>query len=211
MAGRSGPGHRCHLRNRARRLIPGGRRRRGRSRRGAAPPAGGAGGVPRLQPGPPGASPPHRPSPVGPGPGAPGAALRARTARAEEAQEPATSTQRLGCARPPPTPAPQPPPGSPRFPGLRRARPPPPIQATPEETEAGQARGTYPRSPCPSDPSRKVSPQELRVTSIRKSHPAGLPPPQVLSSFRSSVRKAAPGELRLGEEGKTRTNGSMEP
>lgn len=50
MAGRSGPGHRCHLRNRARRLIPGGRRRRGRSRRGAAPPAGGAGGVPRLPP-----------------------------------------------------------------------------------------------------------------------------------------------------------------
>lgn len=56
MAGRSGPGHRCHLRNRARRLIPGGRRRRGRSRRGAAPPAGGAGGVPRFLPQPPGAS-----------------------------------------------------------------------------------------------------------------------------------------------------------
>lgn len=55
MAGRSGLGHRCHLRNRARRLSPGGRR--GRSRRGAALPAGArergwgrAGKVPDLPP-----------------------------------------------------------------------------------------------------------------------------------------------------------------
>lgn len=115
MAGRSGPGHRCHLRNRARRLIPGGPRRRGRSRRGAAPPAGGAGGVPRLQPGPPGASPHTAPRQSVPGPGH--RALRSGRGplglRKRRSLPPAPSA--LGAlARPPPP--------SPRFPQIPRAK-----------------------------------------------------------------------------------------
>lgn len=58
MAGRSGLGHRCHLRNRARRLIPGGQRARGRSRHGPPRPREGPGGVPGLPPRPAAAAPP---------------------------------------------------------------------------------------------------------------------------------------------------------
>lgn len=64
-------------------------------------------------------------SPVGPRPRAPGAALRERTGRTEKRRSLPPAPSAAGPLVPP-TPAPQPPPGSPKFLWLRKARPSPP-------------------------------------------------------------------------------------